>query len=102
MKRQLMILAMLAVLASPLTGSADDQGWMPPEWNPTPPAWTTADANQLASLLVESGMITPQEYGQLTRPQSSSPSPQGNGGGWTWGEINAYERSPINSGSQGD
>jgi hypothetical protein len=102
MKRQLMILAMLAVLASPLIGSADDQGWMPPEWNPTPPARTTVDANQLASLLVERGMITPQEYGQLTRPQSSSPSPQGNGRGWTWGEIDAYERSPINSGSQGD
>jgi hypothetical protein len=27
---------------------------------------------------------------------------QGNGRDWTWGEIDAYERSPINSGSQGD
>jgi hypothetical protein len=26
---------------------------------------------------------------------------QGNGRNWTWGEIDAYEHSPINSGSQG-
>ena len=102
MKRQLMILAMLAVLASPLIGSADDQGWMPPAWDPTPPARPTVDVNQLASLLVERGMITSQEYSQLTRPRSSSPSPQRNGRDWTWGEIDAYERSPINSSSQGD
>jgi hypothetical protein len=31
-----------------------------------------------------------------------SPSPQGNGRDWSWGEIDAYERSPINSGTQGD
>jgi hypothetical protein len=31
-----------------------------------------------------------------------SPSPQGNGRDWTWGEIDAYQRSPINSGNQGD
>jgi hypothetical protein len=30
-----------------------------------------------------------------------SPVPPGNGGDWTWGEIDAYERSPINSGAQG-
>jgi hypothetical protein len=27
---------------------------------------------------------------------------QGNGRDWTWGEIDAYQRSPINSGTQGD
>jgi hypothetical protein len=27
---------------------------------------------------------------------------QGNGRDWTWGEIDAYERSPINSPTQGD
>jgi hypothetical protein len=27
---------------------------------------------------------------------------QGNGRNWTWGEIDAYERSPINSHTQGD
>jgi hypothetical protein len=26
---------------------------------------------------------------------------QGNGRNWTWGQVDAYERSPINSGSQG-
>jgi len=31
-----------------------------------------------------------------------SPLPQGNGTDWTWGEIDAYERSPINSSTQGD
>ena len=31
-----------------------------------------------------------------------SPVPQGNGRNWTWDEIDRYERSPINSGTQGD
>jgi hypothetical protein len=31
-----------------------------------------------------------------------SPLPQGNGGEWTWGEIDAYRRSPIRSHNQGD
>jgi hypothetical protein len=31
-----------------------------------------------------------------------SPLQQGNGRDWTWGEIDAYEHSPINSGTQGD
>jgi hypothetical protein len=31
-----------------------------------------------------------------------SPLPQGNSRDWTWGEIDAYQRSPINSGNQGD
>jgi hypothetical protein len=31
-----------------------------------------------------------------------SPLPQGNGTDWTWGEIDAYQRSPIKSGTQGD
>jgi hypothetical protein len=103
MQRQLMIVAMLAVLALPLMVWADETV-IPPEanWSPTPPARPTVDMSQLASLLVEKGMITPQEYGQLTHPQSSSPSPQGNGRDWSWGDIDAYERSPIDSGSQGD
>jgi hypothetical protein len=29
-------------------------------------------------------------------------SQQGNGRNWTWNDIDAYEHSPINSGSQGD
>ena len=31
-----------------------------------------------------------------------SPLPQGNGRDWTWDRVDAYERSPINSGTQGD
>ena len=31
-----------------------------------------------------------------------SPSQQGNGRDWTWDKIDAYERSPINSRTQGD
>jgi hypothetical protein len=31
-----------------------------------------------------------------------SPSQQGNGRDWTWNKIDAYERSPIDSGTQGD
>jgi hypothetical protein len=30
------------------------------------------------------------------------PTQQGNGRDWTWDKIDAYERSPINSGTQGD
>jgi hypothetical protein len=30
------------------------------------------------------------------------PAQQGNGRDWTWDKIDAYERSPINSGNQGD
>jgi hypothetical protein len=87
MQRLLMILAMLAVLAMPMMAGADDQGWMPPEWTPTPPARQTIDANQLASLLVEKGMITRQDYAQLTQPQASSPSRPGGARVWTWNEI---------------
>jgi hypothetical protein len=100
MKRTLMIVALLAALTIPAIAGADDQGWMPPEWTPTPPARETIDANQLASLLVEKGMITRQDYVQLTQPQVSSPSSQGNGRVWTWGEVDAYRRSRIHS--QGD
>jgi hypothetical protein len=31
-----------------------------------------------------------------------SPSQPGNGGDWTWSQIDAYDRSPINSGTQGE
>jgi hypothetical protein len=100
MKRTLMIVVMLAALTIPLIASADDQGWMPPEWTPTPPARATVDLGRLAQLLEAKGVISDQEYAQLTQPQLSSPSLQGNGRVWTWDEIDAYQRSPIRS--QGD
>jgi hypothetical protein len=103
MRRVLLMSMMFVLLAMPVMATADDQT-IPPEanWTPTPPAEQTVDMGRLASLLVEKGMITRHEYAQLTHPQPSSPSPQGNGGGWTWGEIDAYQRSPINSSNQGD
>ena len=103
MKRKVIILAMLAVLALPMMVRADETV-IPPEahWTPTPPARSTVDLSQLASLLAEKGMITPQESTQLTRPPSSSLPPQGNGRDWTWGDIDAYQRSPVNSGTQGE
>jgi hypothetical protein len=50
------------------------------------------DVIQLVSLLVEKGMITPQEYAQLTHPQSSSPAQEGHARVWTWDEI---DRNPV-------
>jgi hypothetical protein len=97
MKRLPITVALMLLLALPLMAGADDQGWMPPEWTPTPPAQQTIETAQLASLLVDKGMITPQDYAQLTQPPGSSPAPQGNGRGWTWDEIEAYQRSPIRS-----
>lgn len=88
MKRTLMMLMMFAVLAMPMMVMADDQT-IPPEanWTPTPPARQTVDVVRLASLLVEKGMISPQEYVQLTHPQPSSPSQEGHARVWTWNEI---------------
>jgi hypothetical protein len=97
MKRLPITVALMLLLALPLMAGANDQGWMPPEWTATPPAQPTIETAQLASLLVDKGMITPRDYIQLTQPLGSSPAPQGNGRGWTWDEINAYQRSPIRS-----
>jgi hypothetical protein len=87
MKRTLMILAVPMLLAVPMMAGADDQGWMPPEWPPTPPARQTVDLVQLAQLLREKGVITDQEYTQLTHPQLSSPARPGQARVWTWDEI---------------
>jgi hypothetical protein len=88
MRRTLMTLMLFAALAMPVVAVADDQN-IPHEanWTPTPPARWTVDTVQLVSLLVEKGMITPQEYAQLTQPQSSAPSQQGHARVWTWNEI---------------
>jgi hypothetical protein len=93
MKRTLMMLMMFAVLAMPMMAMADDQT-IPPEanWTPTPPARQTVDVVRLASLLVEKGMISPQEYVQLTHPQPSSPSQEGHARVWTWNEI---DNNPV-------
>ena len=95
-----MVVAMLAALIIPMIAGADDQGWMPPEWNPTPPARPTVDLVRLVQLLEAQGVISDQDYVQLTQPQVSSLAPQGHGGVWAWDEIDAYQRSPIHN--QGD
>ncbi len=94
MRRKLMILAVLAVLALPLVARAgdhvvagadnhpdpgrtwDDTGWMPSWWTTTPPASKTVDLVQLAEVLLAKGVITPQEYAQLTQSQSAMSSSQ--------------------------
>jgi hypothetical protein len=88
MRRTLAMLMMCAALAMPLVASADDQT-IPPEahWSPIPPARSTVEVNQLASLLVDKGMITPQESTQLTHPQAASPSQHSRARAWTWDEI---------------
>lgn len=98
MKRTLVILTVLALLVVPAMAMADDQT-IPPEanWTPTPPARQTVDVARLASLLVERGMITAQDYAQLTQPQSSSPSRQRHARVWTWNEID--NNPAVRSGS---
>jgi hypothetical protein len=56
MKRTLMVVAMLAALTIPTIASADDQGWMLPEWNPSPPARPTVDLVRLVQLLEAKGV----------------------------------------------
>jgi hypothetical protein len=92
MKRYMLVLMALMLIAVPLVVGADDQGWMPPEWNPTPTARPSLDLVQLVQLLVAKGVISDQEYAQLTQPQSSSSARPGHARGWTWFEI---YRNPV-------
>jgi hypothetical protein len=92
MKRYILVLMALMLLTVPLLVVAGDQGWMPPEWNPTPPARPSADLVQLMQLLVAKGVISEQEYAQLTQPQSSSPAQPKHARGWTWYEV---YRNPV-------
>jgi hypothetical protein len=72
MKRYILMLLALTLLAMPLAAAADDQGWMPPDWSPTPPARPSVDLVQLLQLLLSKGLISDQEYAQLTQPQDSA------------------------------
>jgi hypothetical protein len=89
------VLLVMALLSLPLWAGADETT-IPPEanWTPTPPARPTIDLVQLVQLLVAKGVISDQEYAQLTQPQLSSPSPAGHARGWTWYEV---YRSPVRS-----
>jgi hypothetical protein len=92
MKRTLVMVAMLAALTIPVIAGADDQGWMPPEWTPTPPAGRAVDLVRLVQLLEAKGVISDQEYAQLTQPQLSSPASPKKGRVWTWDEI---DNNPV-------
>jgi hypothetical protein len=94
MKRYMLVLVALMLIAVPVVVGADDLGWMPPEWNPTPPARPSVDLAQLVQLLVAKGVISDQEYAQLTQPQSSSAAQPRHARGWTWYEV---YRSPVRS-----
>jgi len=83
MKRYLMLIAVLGLLALPLVTEAenhgrswDDQGWLPSWWTPTPPAQETVEAARLLELLVQKGVITAQEAARLERPQMAMPTSQ--------------------------
>lgn len=95
MRRTVMMVILCAALSTPLMASADGQT-IPPEanWTPTPPARSTVDVSQLASVLLDKGVITPQEYSQLTQTQASSPLQPSHGRAWTWDEI---DRPPVRS-----
>jgi hypothetical protein len=95
MRRTMIMVIKCAALVMAVVASADDQT-IPPEahWTPTPPARSTVDVNQLASVLVDTGMITPHEYTQLTHPEASSPSQHSRARVWTWDEI---DHNPVRS-----
>jgi hypothetical protein len=88
MRRTVMLLMMCAALAMPLVATGDDQT-IPPEarWTPTPPARSTVEVNQLASVLVDTGMISREDHSLLMQPQAASPSPHSGARAWTWDEI---------------
>ena len=65
MKRPSTIVTLLTILITPLLAVADDQVWMPLEWNPTYPAPPSVDRVQLIQLLAANGVITDQEDAQL-------------------------------------
>ena len=74
MKRWLVISAVLAVLALPLMGWADETT-IPPEahWTPYPPARGAVDATKLMDLLVKKGLITSVEQSQLMQRSAVTP-----------------------------
>jgi hypothetical protein len=94
MKRYGVVVLMMTLLLLPLVVGADDQGWMPPEWTPTSPARPSVDPLQLVQLLVSKGVISDQEYAQLTQPQLSSSSQPRHARVWRWHEI---YRNPVRS-----
>jgi hypothetical protein len=95
MKRYIiLVLAALVLLTVPVVVGADDQGWLPPEWHPTPSSRQSVDVVQLVQMLVAKGVISDQEYAQLTHPQPSAAARPEHARAWTWQEI---DRNPVRS-----
>jgi hypothetical protein len=94
MKRWVLVLVALMLLTGSLAVWADDQGWMPPGWDPTPPAQPSIDLVHLMQLLVNKGVINEHEYAQLTHSPSSSPAQSANARGQSWNEV---YRNPMGS-----
>jgi hypothetical protein len=95
MKRYGVLLLVMMLLSLPLVVGADETP-IPPEanWTPTPPARPIVDLVQLVQLLMAKGVISDQEYAQLTQPQLSSPSRPRDARVWTWDEV---YRNPVRS-----
>jgi hypothetical protein len=94
MKRYMLVFAALMLLMMPVVVGADDKGWVPPEWSPTPPSRPSVDVVQLVQMLVAKGVISDQEYAQLTHPQPSAAARPEHARAWTWQEI---DRNPVRS-----
>jgi hypothetical protein len=92
MKRYVLVLMALMLFTVPLMVAAGDQGWLPPEWTPTPPAQPVADLVQLMQLLLAKGVISDQEYAEMTQPQGSSPAQPEQARVRTWNEV---YRNPV-------
>ena len=92
MKRTLLIVAVLILLTLPMMAGADDQGWVPPEWTPTPPAGQTVDLVREVELLRAKGVLTDAEYTQLTR---TSPPPFARQGSGEVRTLNKVGHNPV-------
>ena len=80
MKRYLTIAAIVTWMAFPILAGAE--GVVIPleaNWTSYPLAQRSVDAAQLMKLLVQKGIIAPQEVEQLTRPQAFTSSSTGRG-----------------------
>jgi hypothetical protein len=72
MKRTVIMVMLCAALATPMVGSPGDQT-IPPEaqWTPTPATRSTGDGNQMASVLVDTGVIERRSPVQATPAEAS-------------------------------
>jgi hypothetical protein len=83
MPRLFLIATLAAFLALPILGWAEDTP-IPPEtrWTPYPPATPSVNAEELAQLLMQRGVITPREFAQLTQPEDRFQPPPGRDMSW--------------------